>query len=451
MLAYAFQILNEDSYSKIAAEEFDHASDLLAAILSKGISNQIKRGLGREYLSKVDSLSSPAGKIDVSASVKQRSVQNRKLVCEFDEFTENAYINRILKTTALLLIRCPEVSLKQRQALRKVLLYFHNIDVIDPNQIKWTSIKYNRNNATYKMLLNLCYIIIEGMLLSEQAGTKKLSRYIDDQRMHSLYERFVLEYYKKHYHELRVSAPQIPWNVDDGIIDFLPLMKSDITIEYLEKTLIIDTKYYQHTMQTNDLFNSRTIHSNNLYQIFTYVKNRDITNPGKVGGALLYAKTDEDITPDNDYRMGGNQISVKTLDLNTDFSQIKSQLNDLVSKFFGFTVKDQELIDEMASYLAIFELNDFGSEHIIEIEMQETMISRGFVDLWEDNLDKYKIKDIRIEDPRSYQPAIDQADLVMMKILISYYHRGITHWYETSLFNYRKFFIYAIKRLLSLI
>ena len=37
---------------------------------------------------------------------------------------------------------------------------------------------------------------------------------------------------------------------------------------------------------------------------------------------LLYAKTDEQIIPDNEYHMSGNKISVKTLDLNLDFSDI---------------------------------------------------------------------------------------------------------------------------------
>ena len=58
-------------------------------------------------------------------------------------------------------------------------------------------------------------------------------------------------------------------------------------------------------MQTNKLYNSTSIISGNLYQIFTYVKNMDCSGNGNVSGVLLYAKTDEDITPDNDYMMGG--------------------------------------------------------------------------------------------------------------------------------------------------
>lgn len=331
MLAYAFQVLNEDSYAKVATEKFEYVCDLLAAILSRGIANQIKRGLGREYVGKTETIRSPVGKINVSSSVKQQTLLKKQLVCDFDEFTENAYLNKILKTTSMLLIRSSEVSLEQKKALKKVMLYFGNVYEVDPRRIQWSSIKYHRNNATYKMLVNICYLVIEGMLLTEQEGPRKLARYIDNQRMHRLYEKFILEYYRKHYPQFNASASHIEWDVDDGIIQFLPTMKSDITLQFKGKTLIIDAKYYEHSMQTHSLYNSRTLHSHNLYQIFTYVKNMDAANSGIVSGILLYAKTDEEIVPDNDYMISGNRISVKTLDLNTDFSIIENQLYKLVA------------------------------------------------------------------------------------------------------------------------
>lgn len=332
MLAYAFQVLNEEGYKQVATEDFEYASDLFAAILAKGINNQIKRGLSREYISKTEAIVSPAGKINVSTSIVQNSMLKKKLVCDYDEFTENSYMNKILKTTAMLLIRCPEVSAQYKKALRKAIFYFGSVDEVNPRKIQWSSIRYHRNNNTYKMLLNICYLIIESMLMTEQDGSQKLARYIDDQHMHRLYEKFVLEYYRKHYPQFNASAAIINWDVGSGRIEYLPKMKSDITLRYKGKTLIIDTKYYEHTMQTNSLFNSHTLHSQNMYQIFTYVKNMDSTHSGNVSGLLLYAKTDEDIVPDNDYIIGGNRISVKTLDLNTDFSNISKQLNAIAEK-----------------------------------------------------------------------------------------------------------------------
>jgi 5-methylcytosine-specific restriction enzyme subunit McrC len=54
---------------------------------------------------------------------------------------------------------------------------------------------------------------------------------------------------------------------------------------------------------------------------------------------LLYAKTDEDLVPDNVYQMSGNQISVKTLDLNQEFSEIQNQLNKIVKDHFGISIR----------------------------------------------------------------------------------------------------------------
>lgn len=84
------------------------------------------------------------------------------------------------------------------------------------------------------------------------------------------------------------------------------------------------------------------LHSNNLYQIFTYVKNREYQfgeDDSNVSGMLLYAKTDAMIQPDNVYQMHGNQISIKTLDLNLPFEQIKSQLDKILEMHFGEVAK----------------------------------------------------------------------------------------------------------------
>ena len=139
----------------------------------------------------------------------------------------------------------------------------------------------------------------------------------------------------EHYPKLSVRASQIPWSLDDGVREMLPIMQSDIYIQNEDSILIIDAKYYGKTTQMQ--FDKRKIHSNNLYQIFTYVKNCDyqFENQNKtVSGMLLYAKTDETIHPDNVYQMHGNQISVKTLDLNCSFDKIAEQMDSIVESHF---------------------------------------------------------------------------------------------------------------------
>ena len=330
MLSYAFQILNEQGYKMIQTEEFVNAVELCSAILIKGVSAQIKRGLGKEYILQTESLSTVRGKIDISSSIKEQTIIKKQLVCSYDEFSVNSYMNRIIRTTMELLLRS-NISKSRKKELRKLLLFFGEVKSLEINAIDWR-IQYNRNNQTYQMLIYICYLIIKGLLQTTSEGTTKLMDFLDEQRMCRLYEKFILEYYKKEFPRLKVSASQIPWDLDDGESDMLPVMQSDIMLSDKKNTLIIDAKYYSHTTQVQ--YDVHTLHSNNLYQIYTYVKNTDKERRGNVSGMLLYAKTDEMVLPCNRYKMGGNTISVDTLNLDCEFDEIRQQLNDIVKEYF---------------------------------------------------------------------------------------------------------------------
>ena len=334
MLAYAFQILNEQGYRDVALEEdFENTAELLAAILCRGVAVQIKRGLMREYIATEEPLSAPRGKILVSDSIKAMSVRKKQLVCAYDDFSTNAYNNRIIKTTFDVLIRS-KISKERKKEIKKLLIYFDGVELLDIHNINWSQ-RYDRNNQSYRMLVSLCYMVIKGLLQTTTDGSTKLMDFLDEQRMCRLYEKFILEYYRRHYPQIKVSAAQIPWILDDGCSNaMLPVMQSDITLSLGNRVLIIDAKYYSHATQVQ--FDRHTIHSGNLYQVFTYVKNKDAqfgNEPHEVSGMLLYAQTDEDILPNNTYWMSGNKIAVRTLNLDCDFKEIAGQLNEIADDF----------------------------------------------------------------------------------------------------------------------
>ena len=303
MLSYAFQVLNEQGYKNIATEQFNNVAELCAAILSKGVSLQLKRGLEREYIEQTDALSSLRGRIEISESIKTRSMLKKQLICSYDDFSVNSYINRIIKTTMDLLLHA-DISKSRKKELRKLLVFFGEVDLLDVHTINW-NVKYNRNNQTYRMLVSICYLVVKGLLQTNSDGTTRLMDFLDEQRMNRLYEKFILEYYAKECPQVRATASQIPWALDDGVNSMLPVMQSDIMLTRGSEVLIIDAKYYTHTTQTQ--YDVHTLHSANLYQIFTYVKNKDTDfgeEPHKVSGMLLYAATDEAIQPDNSYQIG---------------------------------------------------------------------------------------------------------------------------------------------------
>lgn len=331
MLSYAFRVLNEQGYKQIKTEEFDNVAELCAEILIKGVSYQIKRGLGKEYILHTEDLTTVRGKIDISASIKGQTVMKRQLVCSYDEFSVNSYMNRIIRTTMEVLLRS-DICKSRKKELRKLLIFLGEVKSLEVNSIDWR-IQYNRNNQTYQMLISVCYLVIKGLLQTNCKGTTQLMDFFDEQRMCRLYEKFILEYYKKEFPKLVVSATQIPWDIKDGENDMLPVMKSDVMLSGKDKTLIIDAKYYSRIMQVH--YDTYTIHSNNLYQIYTYVKNYDKERTGNVAGMLLYAQTDEVILPSKSYNMSGNIIAVSALNLDCDFLEIRRQLNEIAIQYFG--------------------------------------------------------------------------------------------------------------------
>ena len=301
MLSYAFQVLNEQGYKNIATEQFHNTAELMAAILEKGIAIQLKRGLGKEYIPQTEALSSLRGKIDIAESIKTQSTLRKQLICTYDEFSVNSIMNRIIKSTVEILLRS-NISKQRKKNLRKLMLYFSEVDFIDLYTVNW-NVQYNRNNQTYRMLISICYLVVKGLLQTQSDGSTKLMDFLDEQRMCRLYEKFILEYYRREFkNQITANASQIPWQLDNDENSMLPVMQSDIMLQRDDRVLIIDAKYYEHSMQVQ--FNKHTLHSANLYQIFTYVKNKEYELREKehtVSGMLLYAKPDEAIYPNNVY------------------------------------------------------------------------------------------------------------------------------------------------------
>ena len=289
--------------------------------------------IGRDYVPKSESLSTLQGKLNISESIKTQTLLKKQMICTYDEFSTNTQFNQIIKSTMLLLLKA-NITNTRKKSLRNLLLFFSDVNEIDLRFVNWNQ-HYNRSNQSYQMLIGICYLIYNGLLQTQNDGTSKIMDFFDEQRMCRLYEKFLLEYYRKEHPELSANASQIAWQLDDSENQLLPKMQTDIMLSQGNNILIIDAKYYSH--MTQQQYGTNTLHSNNLYQIFTYVKNKEFELrelEHTVSGMLLYAQTDEDVIPNNTYQMSGNQISVRALNLNQNFSEITKDLDSIVKVHF---------------------------------------------------------------------------------------------------------------------
>lgn len=336
MLSYAFQRLQENGYKHIGTEEFENAADLCAAILVNGLSIQIKQGLHRTYIHESEILPTVRGSICVDPKSLFAFRTSHMVRCSFDEFSENNTLNQIVKTTLQILLKA-DICTSRKDIIRKILPFFQEVSTIDLHSVNW-NMHFNRNNRNYQLLIAICQLVFKGLLQTTADGSTYLLDFLDEQRMCHLYEKFLLEYYRKHWGDkLKVGSPEIPWQLDDDNTFQLPKMQSDIVLSLGDDYLIIDAKYYGMNLYQN--MGKTGIHSANLYQIFTYVKNKETEvskkeNPHSVSGLLLYAMTQGKVQPDADYSMSGNRISAKTLNLDTEWSIIRQCLDGIVYRYF---------------------------------------------------------------------------------------------------------------------
>ena len=329
MLSYAFGALRHDQYAPLTNESFDHIHDLFAAILVHGTTQLLKQGLYHAYEAHQDDLLTIRGKIDMAGTMRHRVQQRRVVSCISDEFTADTLYNRILKSTILLLVRHGDVQMTRKIALKQIALHFHTVQPIDLSGVAWQTIRIDQHTQRYALLLRICQYIVQGMLVRNADGGTRLERFLDNKEMPQLFERFVLAYYRYHHPALGAAAPHIEWAVDsDSDTSQLPRMKTDVVLSLPNHTLIIDTKYYTKSMQQQ--YTRASLHSHNLYQMYSYVKNYAASDREPVSGLILYAKTDAVHSPATDVVISGNRIMAQTLDLDQDFAGIRQQLEALV-------------------------------------------------------------------------------------------------------------------------
>lgn len=74
-----------------------------------------------------------------------------------------------------------------------------------------------------------------------------------------MYEHFVRNFYKKELKGYRVSSEIIDWDDEsEAVGSYLPIMKTDISIENEQVKRIIDMEYSNTTLSKGDLMQKRS-------------------------------------------------------------------------------------------------------------------------------------------------------------------------------------------------
>ena len=147
----------------------------------------------------------------------------------------------------------------------------------EPVWIKYSNVLDHNSTLLRRVLLNRLSSVplpLEFVVYDIFCGGRAFRFIRNDKRMAKVFEDFILNFYKLERRDLDVKKERLYWlatSRTDPELKRLPSMETDISVRDGTRTLIIDAKYCRLTFQS--YYDSQSIHSANLYQVFVYSKN----------------------------------------------------------------------------------------------------------------------------------------------------------------------------------
>lgn len=271
-----------------------------------------------------------------------------RLHCEFDELSADTVPNQILKATLLRLAKVHGIHTSNARALGTLAKGFGEVSNLRVTKQHFHQVQLYRHNAYYGFLLNICELIHEATLPDGGDGRYRFSDILRDERKMALvFQAFVKNFMRIEQSKYEVRPLQLEWDAegDENHTKLLPKMTTDIHLVGADERIIIDTKYYKDALQEN--YGKQSLHSENLYQLFAYLKNAEKRGPeySAAKGVLLYPAVGE--TPPFEAMIQGHEIRVLTINLDQPWQHIRA---DLLTHF-GCSKPLQQVLELQAGRL----------------------------------------------------------------------------------------------------
>lgn len=242
--------------------------DILAKVFSKKLLNELQKGLYREYVSKEEALSMIKGKILISKSIKENTINKNKMNCKYDEFTEDNLFNAILKGAINVIL----FSIKNND-VKKELNIINNIfndisDIYIPNNI---ILNYNLNRMNNRFLecFTLAKLILLNSSMDKSLGKENGFSILFE--MNYLYEEYIGVLLKEVFNDTNISintqekSRYLLWNTLKERNEIA--LKPDIVIYKDNKPkVIIDTKWKSSSINNREIYSQ-----SDIYQMYAYI------------------------------------------------------------------------------------------------------------------------------------------------------------------------------------
>ena len=329
LLCYAWDHVEERDVVRVdALDQLDGVHNLLGKVLAAGTFHLLRTGIDQGYREVCEDVAGVRGKAVVGETVKRALRARGRVACEFEELSRDVPHNRVLRATLGSLLRLPDLATTVRADVRQAYLKLDGVSTVPLHRKLFRQVQLDRNRRYYRFLLSICRMIHEQLLVDERLGAARFAAF-SVERMDSLYENFIINFYRREQNRYRVNhgGRAIRW-VDEGTPEHerrrIPRMEADVVLEADDRRVIMDAKFYSKEV-------GGTVPSSNLYQLLAYLRNREATvAPGpKHEGMLLYPTVGAPVRAD--VRLEGFVVQARSIDLAKDWRDIHRDMLELVA------------------------------------------------------------------------------------------------------------------------
>ncbi len=303
---------------------FGKESSLIEAMVPgfvRRIRHAFRQGVLQGYQPTDDSLNVIRGRLRFGDQIRRRFGRFPPAEVNFDEFTDDIDVNRMIKAAIARLRRMRIRSDFARSSLRTFDGMLVDVALKEYDRRQLPQVIFNRLNQHYRPAVALAKLILRSESIELSHGKVAASVLMVD--MNSVFEDFVVAALRD---ALRLSEKSFPQGARGRSVKLDTAqrvnLKPDISWwDGFECSFVGDLKYKKIKI-------SGILHPD-LYQLLAYTVATDLP-----GGLLIYAAgEDEPVTHEVVYL--GKELRVVTLDLSGDPAEILEQIEHVADKIRG--------------------------------------------------------------------------------------------------------------------
>ena len=251
--------------------------DVFIRLFLEDLLRLTKRGLARHYQPVEDNLPCLRGRVQFAEHIRRNTANGARFYCEFDEFTANRPVNRLIHTTIQRLLATAHPD--HRQLLHQLRICFADVPQSERPEVDWRCRRIDRSMRHYDTVMAWVGLFLFNDGLATYAGEHVNRALLFP--MEEVFEDFLVAAFRSHrrQYEVRAQAPQRAFATAHGKDAFT--MKPDIALMHGDDVaFVLDAKWKRISDPKGDIAQS------DVYQLYSYGRKY-----GCPAVALLYPKT----------------------------------------------------------------------------------------------------------------------------------------------------------------